>query len=208
MPLLLEPARAGAGQRASSPTAEWCRVLDEAAELGVLQVHLSGGEPTARARPRGRSSPTPRGLGPLHQPDHRGRAARRAADRGACARPGSSTSSSACRRRSRDGADRVGGYRGGHAKKLVVARAIRAAGLPLTVNAVVHRQNLDQLEAMIALALELGAHRLEVAHVQYYGWALRNRAALMPTREQLEAATAIVERARARAARAGSRSTT
>ena len=77
-----------------------------------------------------------------------------------------------------------------------MGRAVRAAGLPLTVNAVVHRQNLDQLEAMVDLALELGAHRLEVAHVQYYGWALINRAALMPTREQLEAATAIVERSR------------
>ena len=82
----------------------------------------------------------------------------------------------------------------GIGKKLVVARLVRAAGLPLTINAVVHRQNLDQLEAMVGLALELGAHRLEVAHVQYYGWALRNRAALMPTREQLEAATEIVER--------------
>ncbi|NJN99327.1 MAG: hypothetical protein HC875_37135 [Anaerolineales bacterium] len=49
---------------------------------------------------------------------------------------------------------------------------------------------------MVALAVDLGAHRLEVAHVQYYGWALLNRAALMPTREQLEAATAIVERSR------------
>jgi pyrroloquinoline quinone biosynthesis protein E len=66
----------------------------------------------------------------------------------------------------------------------------------LTLNAVVHRQNLDQLEAMVGLALDLGAHRLEVAHVQYYGWALKNRAALMPTREQLEAATAVVERSR------------
>ena len=93
-------------------------------------------------------------------------------------------------------ADRVGGHRDGHAKKLAVARAVRALGLPLTVNAVVHRQNLDQLEAMVSVALELGAHRLEVAHVQYYGWALLNRAALMPTREQLEAATAIVERSR------------
>ena len=58
-------------------------------------------------------------------------------------------------------ADRVGGYRDGHAKKLVVARAVRAAGLPLTINAVVHRQNLDQLDDMIALALELDAHRIE-----------------------------------------------
>jgi len=72
------------------------------------------------------------------------------------------------------------------------------AGLPLTVNAVVHRQNLDRLGDMIELALTLGADRLEVAHVQYYGWALRNRAALLPSREQLDRATADVETARAR----------
>ena len=73
---------------------------------------------------------------------------------------------------------------------------VRELGLPLTLNAVVHRQNLDRLPEMIELALELGADRLEVAHVQYYGWALNNRAALLPTRDQLERATAMVEEAR------------
>ena len=66
------------------------------------------------------------------------------------------------------------------------------AGLPLTLNFVVHRHNLHHLEDMIDLAVELDAHRVEVAHVQYYGWALINRAALMPTRQQLDAAAAIV----------------
>ncbi len=37
-----------------------------------------------------------------------------------------------------------------------------------------------------------GRLSLEVAHVQYYGWALANRAALLPSREQLDAATAAV----------------
>ena len=50
---------------------------------------------------------------------------------------------------------------------------VQAAGLPLTINAVMHRQNLDRLDAIIELAVDLGAKRLEVAHVQYYGWALR-----------------------------------
>jgi pyrroloquinoline quinone biosynthesis protein E len=76
-------------------------------------------------------------------------------------------------------------------------RPVRASGLPLTLNAVVHRQNLDRLPELIALALELGCGRMEVAHVQYYGWALMNRAALLPTRAQLDAATETVERARA-----------
>ena len=75
---------------------------------------------------------------------------------------------------------------------------MRAAGLPLTINAVVHRQNVDNLEQIIELALACGAKRLEVAHVQYYGWALANRAALMPTRAQTERSVAVIEAAKER----------
>ena len=49
--------------------------------------------------------------------------------------------------------------------------------LPLTVNAVIHRANIDRIGDMVELALRLGASRVEIAHVQYYGWALKNRAA-------------------------------
>jgi PqqA peptide cyclase len=94
--------------------------------------------------------------------------------------------------------DRVAGYRSAQRLKREAAARVQAAGLPLTVNAVVHRQNLERLGAMIDAAVDLGARRLEVAHVQYYGWALANRAALLPTRAQLDAATATVEAARER----------
>ena len=80
------------------------------------------------------------------------------------------------------------------------AHLVREAGLPLTVNAVVHRHNLDRLDEIIELAVALEADRLEVAHVQYYGWALANRAALLPSRRQLDIATATVEAARGRLA--------
>ena len=96
--------------------------------------------------------------------------------------------------------DRVAGLAGAQETKRRAAGLVREAGLPLTVNAVVHRQNLDRLDEIIELAVALGADRLEVAHVQYYGWALRNRDALLPSRDQLEAATAAVEAARARLA--------
>ena len=96
--------------------------------------------------------------------------------------------------------DRIAHRPGAQAEKRRAAEAVREAGLPLTLNAVVHRHNLARLDAMIALAVEIGAERLEIAHVQYYGWALRNRAALLPTREQLNAATRTVEAARDRLA--------
>ena len=94
-------------------------------------------------------------------------------------------------------AERIGGLKGAAARKEAAAHVVRSAGLPLTLNAVVHRQNLHNLPLLIETALAWGAGRLEVAHVQYYGWALANRAALLPTRAQLDDATRIVEAARA-----------
>jgi pyrroloquinoline quinone biosynthesis protein E len=64
------------------------------------------------------------------------------------------------------------------------------------VNCVVHRQNIDNLENFIQMAIDLDAERVEIAQVQYYGWALKNRAAFIPTPEQLDHATEIVEKAR------------
>jgi pyrroloquinoline quinone biosynthesis protein E len=94
--------------------------------------------------------------------------------------------------------DRVGAHAGAFAKKRRAAARIREAGLPLTLNFVIYRANCARVPEMIAFAEAEGAQRLEVAHVQYYGWGLRNRAALLPTRSQLDAATVVVEAARAR----------
>ncbi len=75
---------------------------------------------------------------------------------------------------------------------------MKAAGLPLTVNVVLHRDNLDRVPAIIALAERLGADRLELANTQYLGWALPNRDALLPTREQLDRAFVVASAARER----------
>jgi pyrroloquinoline quinone biosynthesis protein E len=177
-------------------TATWRRAFDEAAALGVLQVHFSGGEPTVR-RDLEELVAHAAGLGLytnlitagvlIDQPRME-----------ALVAAGLDHVQLSFQDHEAGNADRIGGYAGGHAKKREAARLVRAAGLPLTINAVVHRQNLEHLEAIIDMAVSLGAGRLEVAHVQYYGWALRNRAALMPTREQLERATEVVAAARAR----------
>jgi pyrroloquinoline quinone biosynthesis protein E len=75
---------------------------------------------------------------------------------------------------------------------------VRELGLPLTINAPIHRHNIKSVEAIINYAVELGADRVEIAHVQYYAWALKNRAALMPTREEFMASAKLVEKARER----------
>lgn len=175
-------------------TAEWARVFAEAAALGCLQVHLSGGEPTAR-----------RDIVEIAAAAHEAGlytnliTAGVLMDAPLMARlkaAGLDHVQLSVQDAEEAGADRIGGMKGGHARKEQAARLVREAGLPLTLNAVVHRQNLRSLEALVALALDWGARRLEVAHVQYYGWALANRDALLPTREQLDEATRIVEAAR------------
>jgi pyrroloquinoline quinone biosynthesis protein E len=179
-------------------TAEWLRVIDELAEIGVLQIHFSGGEPTVRKDLRelvARASEVGLYSNLITS------AVMLTRDKlAALADAGLAHVQISVQGAEAGLADRVGGYRNGHAKKLEAARWTRELGLPLTVNAVMHRQNLHQLPEIIEMAVALDADRLEVANVQYYGWALRNRQALMPTPEQVEETTAIVEAARARLA--------
>ncbi len=90
-------------------------------------------------------------------------------------------------------ADRIAGYEGAFERKRAAAAWIVAAGLPLTVNAVIHRANISRAGEMVKFAVALGARRVEIAHTQYYGWGIINRAALMPTKAQADAAIAEVE---------------
>ena len=176
-------------------TAEWARVFAEAAALGCLQVHLSGGEPMAR-RDLVELTAAASGAG-LYCNLITSGVLLDAARLRALQAAGLEQVQLSVQDAEAGSADRIGNHPGGHAKKLEAARLVRDAGLALTLNAVVHRQNLDRLPQLIELALAMEAGRLEVAHVQYYGWALANRAALLPTRAQLDAATATVEAARA-----------
>ena len=176
-------------------TAEWADVFHQAAALGCLQVHLSGGEPTARrdiveivshARAAGLYTNLIT-AGVLLDARLMARLVESGLDHVQLSVQDAEEA----------GAERIGGMKGAQAKKHAAAALVTQAGLPLTLNAVVHRQNLHNLSRLIEIALEWGASRLEVAHVQYYGWALANRAALLPTRAQLDEATRIVEAARA-----------
>ncbi|WP_158842425.1 pyrroloquinoline quinone biosynthesis protein PqqE [Saccharothrix deserti] len=176
-------------------TAQWRAVFDQARALGVLQVHLSGGEPLAR-----KDLPelvrhasglgcyvnlvtsglglTPERLADLRGVDHVQLSVQDAESASA---------------------NRIAGVRA-FDHKIKAAEVIRDAGLPLTVNVVLHRLNLDHVGEIVALAERMGADRLELANTQYYGWALRNRAALLPTREQLARAGEVVAAAQARSA--------
>ncbi|MBV9863085.1 MAG: pyrroloquinoline quinone biosynthesis protein PqqE [Alphaproteobacteria bacterium] len=179
-------------------TATWRRVLGEAAALGVLQVHFSGGEPLARrdlvdlVRHAAGA-----GLYANLITSGIGLERRRMA---ALAAAGLEHVQLSLQDSDSAAGDVIAGRPGAQGEKHRAAKVVREAGLPLTINAVVHRRNLERLEQLIELALGLGAERLEIAHVQYYGWGLANRAALLPSRAQLDRATATVAAARLRLA--------
>ena len=177
-------------------TEEWCSVMRQAGEMGILQIHLSGGEPTAR-----------KDLEEI---------VKAAADAGLY-----TNLITAAVNLKRDrletlqklgldhvqisfqdvdpaGADRIGAYPGALQKKLEAARWVTELGMPLTINAPIHRHNIHNVPRYIDMAVELGAQRLEVAHAQYYGWAFLNRAALIPTYEETVASIEYVEAARER----------
>ncbi len=184
------------GAKQELSTQEWIDVFHQAAKMGVLHLHLSGGEPAAR-----------RDLTDL---------TKAAADCGlytnlitsgvgltearllALGEAGLDHVQLSLQGADAASADRIGGYKGGFERKMAVAGWVAAAGVPLTVNAICHKQNMDQLDAMLELAMRLGARRIEIATVQFHGWAEKNKAALLPTREQVAAANRTVTEARKR----------
>ena len=184
------------GASSELDTAAWQDVMRQAARLGVLQLHLSGGEPTIRRDLEDIvATAADAGLytnlitaGVLLDRARLDELAVRGLDHVQLSIQDVEPAN----------ADRIAHYEGGHRKKCEVARWVREIGLALTINAPVHRQNLDRLEDIIEFAVEAGADRLEVAHIQYYGWALANRAALMPTRAQVKRSAEIVREARER----------
>jgi pyrroloquinoline quinone biosynthesis protein E len=175
---------------------EWHRVLHEAADLGVLQVHLSGGEPCARKDLEAiLTSAVDAGLytnlitsGVTLTRDRLAGLAERGLDHVQISIQDTEPAK----------ADWISGYTGGVPKKREVARWVRELALPLTMNVVVHRHNIDNLPALIDYAVEVGAGRIEIANTQYYAWALKNRAALIPTRAQFYRSLEIVREARER----------
>jgi PqqA peptide cyclase len=186
-----------AGTKEELSTEEWTSVFQQCGELGMLHAHFTGGEPLARpdltelisaARSAGLyTNLITSGLGLNEQRLQ------------ALVSAGLDHIQISFQDSREEAANWIAGAKA-HAHKIALSRAIRGHKIAFTVNLVVHRQNLDHLEEMIAFIEQLNPERVEIAHTQYYGWALANRAALMPTHGQLEKAVAIVAEAEKRLA--------
>ena len=178
-------------------TDEWCRVIREAAALGVLQIGFSGGEPLVRhdltdlvrgAREANLyTNLITSGVGLDENCAHELRDA------------GLDSVQLSFQSDEPDLANKIAGARA-HQRKLDAAAEIRAAGISLSLNFVIHQRNIDRMPQIIELTETLGAERVELANVQFYGWAFLNRAALLPTREQVARAREIATAAKARLA--------
>jgi pyrroloquinoline quinone biosynthesis protein E len=174
-------------------TDEWKRVLTEAAGLGVVQAHFSGGEPLVRA-----DAPDiiahARNLGLYTNLSTGGtllteKLARRLRDAGLDSLQVSLQDADAAE------SDLMAGGAPSFEKKVAAARLAKSAGFSLTLNVVLQRRNIGRIEAIIALAGELSADRLELANTQFNGWALKNRAALLPSRSQVGHAARVAQAA-------------
>ena len=178
-------------------TAEWIDIFQQAGKLGMLHAHFTGGEPLARpdlteliaaARSAGLyTNLITSGIGLAE------------ARLQALVEAGLDHIQLSFQDSREDSANWIAGAKA-HAHKIELSRIIRRYKIAFTVNLVIHRQNIDHLEEMIAFIEQLAPERMEIAHTQYYGWALQNRAALLPTREQLDRAVAAVAAAEKRLA--------
>lgn len=174
----------------------WLDVFRQAAELGVLHLHLSGGEPASRRDlVELTKGATDAGLYTNLITSGVGLTEKRVA---ALADAGLEHVQLSIQGATAAMAERIGGYAGAFERKMAVAEWVRAAQLPLTVNAVCHRLNMESLPDMVDMAVRLGAQRIEIANVQFHGWASLNQDALLPTFEQVEYARLFVAEARER----------
>jgi len=185
------------GTASELSTADWQNIFTQAGKLGMLHAHFTGGEPLARtdlteliaaARAAGLyTNLITSGIG-LSEPRLQ-----------TLVTAGLDHIQVSFQDSREDAANWIAGAKA-HAHKIELAHAIRQHKVAFTVNLVVHRQNLDHLEEMIALIEQMNPERVEIAHTQYYGWALMNRAALLPARAQVEKAVEVVAAAEKRLA--------
>ncbi|MFJ8827033.1 pyrroloquinoline quinone biosynthesis protein PqqE [Streptomyces sp. NPDC102467] len=172
---------------------QWGSVFDQAAELGVLHTHLSGGEPLLRGDLEEITrAAAEAGLYTQLVTSGEGLSAQRL---DALIDAGLHSVQLSVQHADPATSDELAGRRSFDAKR-GAARLIKERGLPFGLNVVLHRHNLDAVNELIELAVTWQADRIELANTQFYGWGLLNRAALMPTRPQLAAAIESVERRR------------
>jgi pyrroloquinoline quinone biosynthesis protein E len=176
-------------------TETWSRVFQEASQAGVLQADFTGGEPLARPDIRdliraARAAGLYVNLITSGLPLDESRLAE-------LVEAGLDHFQLSFQGAREDPANEICGTKA-HAQKLRVLEWLKRVRVAVTLNFVIHRRNIDQIEEMLKLAESSSATRLEFANVQYYGWAFANFERLLPTRPQLDHSLQVLKAAEAR----------
>jgi pyrroloquinoline quinone biosynthesis protein E len=177
------------------PTDAWVRVFQQAAQLGVLQADFTGGEPLARtdlldlvraARDAGLYVNLITSGMPLDE-----------AKLTALVEAGLDHLQLSFQGANQDTAEEISGTKS-HTQKLRVLEWLKHVRVAVTLNFVIHRRNIDQIDEMLKIAESSSATRIEFANVQYYGWGFANRDSLLPARAQLDRSLATIKAAEER----------
>lgn len=177
-------------------TEEWLRVFREAREMGAAQLGLSGGEPLIRqdleiliAEARGMGYYTNLISSGIGMTRERLESLKKA---------GLDHIQLSFQDSDPEGNNALAGSHKAFKTKLEMAQCVKEFDYPMVINFVLHRHNIDHIESILQLCADVGADYVELANTQYYGWALHNREALLPTREQVAKAEAVTARFRER----------
>ena len=172
-------------------TKDWFRVMDEAREMGAVQLGISGGEPLLNKdlvqiveyanNKKFYTNLITSGVG---------------APKGIVQKlkdAGLKTVQLGIQSHDRNTMTLITNNKNSYDEKIAFAKEVKAAGLQLIINTCITRQNIHQVAEIIEFADELEGNYLEIANIQYYGWALKNINALLPTQEQLDEAKRVTD---------------
>ena len=170
---------------------DWFRVMEQAREMGAVQLGISGGEPLLNKDVveivekanllKFYTNLITSGVG---------------APKGIVAKlkeAGLKTVQLGIQSHDRDTMTLITNNKNSFDEKMAFAKEVKEAGLQLIINTCITRQNIHQVGEIIELAEKLGANYLEIANIQYYGWALKNVNALLPSQEQITKAREVTK---------------
>lgn len=171
-------------------TREWVSVFSQARDLGCVQLGLTGGEPLMRPDITTLVKEA-KGMGyyPNLITSAAGLTERRI---GELKNAGLDSVQISFQADQRELNDFIGG-RQTYKQKMKMMKMVKEYDLPLTLNVVIHRLNIDRIVEICQLCDSMHPDHVEIASTQYHGWAYKNRRNLLPTPEQVGRAQRAIE---------------
>ena len=162
---------------------DWLRVIEEAREMGVVQIGFSGGEPLLN-KDLPELIKKASGLGFYTNLITSGVGAEEGLVK-KLKEAGLKNVQIGIQSSEKEIMTLLTNNKTAYEQKIKFAKEVKEAGMQIVINATIHKLNIDHVDKIIEFAHNLGAEYLEIANVQYYGWALENIDKLLPSKEQI-----------------------